>query len=67
MEPSSLLLVHAVAWHLGPMHAYERALTLLLAFGPFVVLGLVVAWRRRQDRAEERRDRVVAEEREPRG
>ena len=33
-------------WHMGALHPYEQALTLLLAFGPFVVLGLVV-WRRR--------------------
>jgi hypothetical protein len=32
--------------HLGSLHPYEQALTLLLAFGPFVVLGFVV-WRRR--------------------
>ncbi len=41
--------------HLGPLHPFEQALTLLLAFGPFVVLGVVVAIRRRQDRQE--RDR----------
>lgn len=33
-------------WHMGSLHPYEQALTLLLAFGPFVVLGLVI-WRRR--------------------
>ena len=32
------------------MHAYEQALTLLLAFGPFVVLAVVIGVRRRQDR-----------------
>ena len=26
-------------WHMGALHPYEQALTLLLAFGPFVVLG----------------------------
>jgi hypothetical protein len=36
--------------HLGAMHPYEQALTLLLAFGPFVVLGIVLAVRRRQER-----------------
>ena len=36
--------------HLGPMHAYEQALTLLLAFGPLVVLAVVIAVCRRQDR-----------------
>jgi len=33
---------------MGALHPYEQALTLLLAFGPFVVLGLVV-WRRRSE------------------
>jgi Na+-translocating ferredoxin:NAD+ oxidoreductase RnfE subunit len=42
-----------VAWHLGAMHPYEKALTLILAFGPFVVLGIVIAIRRRMDRAED--------------
>ncbi|WP_210502707.1 hypothetical protein [Nocardioides xinjiangensis] len=32
--------------HLGALHPYEQLLTLLLAFGPFAVLGLVI-WRRR--------------------
>lgn len=43
-----------VALHLGALHPYEKVLTLLLAFGPFVVLGLVVAVRRRQDAVEQR-------------
>ena len=38
--------------HLGPLHPVEQALTLLLAFGPFVVLGLVI-WRRRRQEADE--------------
>ncbi len=40
------------AFHMGPLHAYEQALVLVLAFGPFVLLGAVVWWRSRQDRAE---------------
>ena len=36
--------------HLGPLHPFELALTFLLAFGPFVVLAVVIAVRRRQDR-----------------
>lgn len=40
--------------HLGAMHPFEQALTLALAFGPFVVLGVVIAVRRRSNRAEER-------------
>jgi hypothetical protein len=33
---------------MGALHPYEQALTLLLAFGPFLVLGLVI-WRRRNE------------------
>jgi hypothetical protein len=33
--------------HLGALHPVEQWLTLLLAFGPFLALGLVV-WRRRR-------------------
>ena len=36
--------------HLGSLHPWEQALTLVLAFGPFVVLGVVVAVRRQRDR-----------------
>ena len=46
-----------VPWHLGSMHPYEQALTLVLAFGPFLLLGIVIAVRRRQDRLEEERER----------
>ena len=42
------------AQHLGALHPVEQALTLVLAFGPFVVLGVVVAVRRRRDAAAER-------------
>ena len=35
--------------HLGALHPFEQALTLLLAFGPFVALGAVVWLRRRED------------------
>ena len=35
--------------HLGALHPAEKALTLALAFGPFVVLAVVVVVRRRQD------------------
>lgn len=38
--------------HLGAMHPFEQFLTLLLAFGPFVVLGVVVVLRRRADERE---------------
>lgn len=36
--------------HLGALHPVEQWLTLLLAFGPFVVLGLVV-WLRSREHA----------------
>jgi hypothetical protein len=36
--------------HLGAMHPFETVLTLVLAFGPLVALGVVIAVRRRQER-----------------
>ena len=36
--------------HFGPLHPFELALTLLLAFGPFVLLAVVIVVRRREDR-----------------
>ena len=38
--------------HLGALHPVEEALTYVLAFGPFVLLALVVVVRRRQDARE---------------
>ena len=35
--------------HFGSLHAYETALLALLAFGPFVVLAVVVVMMRRRD------------------
>lgn len=35
--------------HFGSLHAYETALLALLAFGPFVVLAVVVTVMRRRD------------------
>lgn len=43
--------------HLGALHPVEQALTLLLAFGPFLLLGVVIAVRRRQDAAADASDR----------
>jgi hypothetical protein len=45
------------AMHMGALHPYETVLTLVLAFGPFVVLGAVIAVRRRHDA-----DHIDAEE-----
>ncbi len=38
-----------VPLHMGDLHAYETALLALLAFGPFVVLTVVVVVLRRRD------------------
>ena len=38
-----------VGMHMGAMHPYEKVLTLALAFGPFIVLGAVIAVRRRHE------------------
>ena len=48
MNPAVLLQ------HMGSLHAYEQLLVVLLAFGPFVALGVVVWLRRREDDAEPR-------------
>jgi hypothetical protein len=40
--------------HLGDLHAYEQALVLLIALGPFLVLGVVVHVVRKRDLAAER-------------
>jgi hypothetical protein len=45
--------------HLGPLHPVEQALTLALAFGPFVVLGIVVVLRRRADERAEAEQRAA--------
>ena len=38
-----------VAMHMGALHPYEKVLTLVLAFGPFLVLAGVIAVRRRNE------------------
>ena len=40
--------------HLGALHPVEQALVYLLAFGPFLVLAVVVVVRRRGERREDR-------------
>lgn len=47
--------------HMGALHPVEQALVLVLAFGPFVLLALVVWLRRRADRREESREADQAE------
>ncbi len=51
------LLLQLPALHLGGLHPYEQALVLLIAFGPFVVLAVVVHVVRKRDLADEERDR----------
>ena len=48
-----MITPHLTALHMGALHPFEQALTLILAFGPFVVLGGVILHRRKQDAAEE--------------
>jgi hypothetical protein len=38
--------------HMGALHPFEKVLTLVLAFGPFLLLALVIYLRRRQDSRE---------------
>jgi hypothetical protein len=42
-----------VPLHLGALHPYELLLVLVIAFGPFVVLGVVVFVLRRRDLSRE--------------
>ncbi|MFC6287899.1 hypothetical protein ACFP3Q_09495 [Nocardioides sp. GCM10027113] len=49
--------------HMGALHPVEQLLTWLLAFGPFVVLGIVVLVRRRHEaRDEAARDEAARDE-----
>jgi hypothetical protein len=47
-SPTLFHLGSPTLFHMGSLHPFEQALTLLLAFGPFVLLALVVWWRRRE-------------------
>ena len=51
--------------HLGALHPVERLLVLLVAFGPFLVLAVVVYVVRRRDIAEEEREGGTASGRPP--
>ena len=51
--------------HLGALHPLEQALVLALAFGPFLVLGVVVALRRRQERRQHRQGDRQADRQDP--
>jgi hypothetical protein len=37
---------------MGGLHPFEQVLTLILAFGPFVLLALLIWHRRRHDQAD---------------
>jgi hypothetical protein len=41
-----------IPMHMGALHPFELALTLLLAFGPLVVLAVVIGRRRHEDQRE---------------
>ena len=53
MLAPQLTAPHVTALHMGALHPVEQVLVLVLAFGPFLLLALVV-WLRR--RAEHRED-----------
>jgi Na+-translocating ferredoxin:NAD+ oxidoreductase RnfE subunit len=48
-----LLTPWLTSLHLGALHPVEGLLVVLLAFGPFVLLGVVIGVRRRQDARDE--------------
>jgi hypothetical protein len=49
--------------HLGALHPYEKALVALIAFGPFVVLFVVVYVVRKRDVAAEEAEQTEQEDR----
>ena len=49
MDERLLLPLQLTPLHLGALHAWEQALTLTLAFGPFLLLGGVIWWRQRHE------------------
>ena len=51
--------------HLGSLHPIEQVATIILAFGPFVVLGIVIAIRRRAELAEEREEEARLHDQDP--
>jgi len=48
--------MNVVPEHLGALHPFEQLVVLLIAFGPFLVLGVVVYVVRRRDIAREDAD-----------
>lgn len=47
--------------HMGALHPYEQVLTVVLAFGPFLLLGAVIVVRRRHDAADDAADDAAEE------
>ena len=56
-----MVLPHLTALHMGALHPVEQVLVLVLAFGPFLLLALVVWLRRRAERREDERARTQAQ------
>ena len=54
----------ALPLHMGGLHPYEQLIVLLVAFGPFVVLFVVVYVVRRRDLADEASEVEAADEEE---
>ena len=50
-----------VLLHFGSLHPVEKLLVAAIAFGPFIVLGVVVYVVRKRDIAEEEAERRAAE------
>ena len=48
--------MYLVPLHMGALHPFEHVLTLVLAFGPFLLLALVVRHVRRREAAESTAD-----------
>lgn len=46
---------------MGALHPFEQVLTLVLAFGPFLVLAGVIVVRRRHDAAEDPQESAADE------
>ncbi|MEZ0578640.1 hypothetical protein [Nocardioides sp. MH1] len=51
-----------IPWHLGTLHPFEQVLTIVLAFGPFILLGIVIVIQRRKDAREEAEEAAAARE-----
>ena len=50
--------LHVTPLHLGGLHPFEQALVFGLAFGPFLVLALVVYFARKRHAREDARGRL---------